>query len=130
MAIEHGDRWSRSRRFRGSTQIYGGLALGLRLRLEGIATTVRPTLFDPPELRSKFDRIVRYLHDNGAFVQQEKPYVELEAMKVIMPVKASASGKIIHTRGAGSMVSAGELGGSLELDDPIKRAEDCELQGP
>ena len=42
----------------------------------------------------------------------------LEAMKMIMPVKAMASGKIEHTRGAGSIVAAGELLGQLQLDDP------------
>merc|ERR1719384_1300751 len=39
---------------------------------------------------------------------------------MIMPVKASASGKISHTAGAGSIVSAGDLLGSLKLDDPSK----------
>jgi len=104
------------------TQIFGTEeALGLRLRLEGIATIMLPTLYDPSELRSEFNgKIVRYLQDSGAVVSEGQPYVELEAMKMIMPVKASASGKITHTRGAGSIVSAGELLGSLELDDPSK----------
>jgi len=60
---------------------------------------------------------VRYLQDTGAQVKAGQPYVELEAMKMIMPVKASASGKIAHTRGVGSIVSAGDLLGSLELED-------------
>jgi len=41
-------------------------------------------------------------------------------MKMIMPVKASAAGAITQTRGAGSIVSAGELLGTLALDDPSK----------
>jgi len=94
-------------------------ALGLRLRLEGIATVMVPTIFDATELRSEFNgKIVRYLQDNGGVVKEGEPYVELEAMKMIMPVKATSSGRITHTRGAGSIVSAGELLGSLELDDP------------
>ena len=96
-------------------------ALGLRLRLEGIATIMVPTLFDPSELRSEFNgKVVRYLQDNGAPVKEGQAYVELEAMKMIMPVKATAAGKVTHTRAAGSIVSAGELLGSLELDDPSK----------
>eukprot|EP00931_Biecheleriopsis_adriatica_P052507 TRINITY_DN3055_c0_g1_i3.p1 TRINITY_DN3055_c0_g1~~TRINITY_DN3055_c0_g1_i3.p1 ORF type:complete len:2157 (-),score=543.39 TRINITY_DN3055_c0_g1_i3:77-6547(-) len=104
------------------TKVFGTEeALGLRLRLEGIGTVMLPTLYDPSELRSEFNgKVVRYLQDNGAQVKEGEPYVELEAMKMIMPVKASASGKISHTRGAGSIVSAGELLGSLELDDPSK----------
>jgi len=94
-------------------------ALGLRLRLEGIATIMLPTLYDPSELRSEFNgKVVRYLQDDGATVKEGEPYVELEAMKMIMPVKASATGKIAHTRGAGSIVAAGELLGNLELADP------------
>jgi len=96
-------------------------ALGLRLRLEGVATIMLPALYDPSELRSEFNgKVVRYLQDDGAVVKEGDPYVELEAMKMIMPVKATASGKIAHTRGAGSIVSAGELLGSLELSDPSK----------
>jgi len=96
-------------------------ALGLRLRLEGIATIMVPTLYDPSELRSEFNgKIVRYLQDNGAPVKEGEPYVELEAMKMIMSVKATASGQVTHTRGAGSIVAAGELLGNLTLDDPSK----------
>eukprot|EP00441_Pelagodinium_beii_P036360 CAMPEP_0197642468 /NCGR_PEP_ID=MMETSP1338-20131121/16115_1 /TAXON_ID=43686 ORGANISM="Pelagodinium beii, Strain RCC1491" /NCGR_SAMPLE_ID=MMETSP1338 /ASSEMBLY_ACC=CAM_ASM_000754 /LENGTH=2163 /DNA_ID=CAMNT_0043215591 /DNA_START=12 /DNA_END=6503 /DNA_ORIENTATION=+ len=96
-------------------------ALGLRLRLEGIGTVMLPTLYDPSELRSEFNgKVVRYLQDDGAAVKEGEPYVELEAMKMIMPVKASGSGKISHTAGAGSIVAAGDLLGSLELDDPSK----------
>ena len=94
-------------------------ALGLRLRMEGIATVMVPTIYDPSELRSEFNgKIVRYLQDNGGAVKAGEPYVELEAMKMIMSVKAASAGKIEHTRGAGSIVAAGELLGSLQLDDP------------
>jgi len=92
--------------------------LGLRLRLENVATIMVPTIYDPSELRSEFNgKIVRYLQDNGAPVRAGQAYVELEAMKMIMPVKASASGKVTHTRGVGSIVSAGDLLASLELED-------------
>eukprot|EP00441_Pelagodinium_beii_P031460 CAMPEP_0197637908 /NCGR_PEP_ID=MMETSP1338-20131121/12992_1 /TAXON_ID=43686 ORGANISM="Pelagodinium beii, Strain RCC1491" /NCGR_SAMPLE_ID=MMETSP1338 /ASSEMBLY_ACC=CAM_ASM_000754 /LENGTH=2142 /DNA_ID=CAMNT_0043210401 /DNA_START=44 /DNA_END=6472 /DNA_ORIENTATION=+ len=104
------------------TKVFGTEeALGLRLRLEGVGTVMLPTLYDPSELRSEFNgKVVRYLQDDGAAVKEGEPYVELEAMKMIMPVKASASGKISHTAGAGSIVSAGDLLGSLQLEDPSK----------
>ena len=105
-------------------------ALGLRLRMEGLATVILPTLFDPSELRSEFNgKIVRYLQDDGAEVKEGMPYVELEAMKMIMPVKATASGKVAHTRGAGSIVVAGELLGSVELADPSKVTKIVAFEG-
>lgn len=94
-------------------------ALGLRLRLDGIGTIMLPTVYDPSELRSEFNgKVVRYLQDNGSMVKEGEPYVELEAMKMIMPIKATATGKVSHLRGAGSIVSAGELLGTLDLKDP------------
>jgi len=61
-------------------------------------------------LLSRFnEKVVSYLHDNGAPVKADPPHVELESMKMIMPVKASASARITHTLGVGSMVSASDL---------------------
>ena len=71
-------------------------------------------------LPSKSLQVVRYLQDNGTMVQEGEAYVELEAMKMIMPIKATGTGKVSHLRGAGSIVSAGELLGTLELKDPSK----------
>jgi acetyl-CoA carboxylase/biotin carboxylase 1 len=94
--------------------------LGLRLVLDG-ATILMPTIFDPSELRTDVTgKVVRYLQDNGAEVQAGKPYVEVEAMKMIMPLKATESGKIMHNLSPGSVISAGDLLASLELKDPSK----------
>ena len=57
------------------------------------------------------------MQDNGADVEAGKPYVEVEAMKMIMPIKASESGKITHNLSPGTVISAGE---SLTLKDPSK----------
>ena len=81
----------------------------------------RPTIFDPSELRTDVTgKVVRYLQDNGSAVEAGQPYVEVEAMKMIMPIKASESGKIIHNLSPGSVISAGDLLASLELKDPSK----------
>lgn len=81
----------------------------------------RPTIFDPSELVSDVTgKVVRYLQDNGASVAEGEPYVEVEAMKMIMPIKASESGKITHNLSPGSVISAGDLLASLELKDPSK----------
>ena len=81
----------------------------------------RPTIFDPSELRTDVTgKVVRYLQDNGGDVETGEPYVEVEAMKMIMPLKATESGKIAHTLSPGSVISAGDLLASLELRDPSK----------
>ena len=81
----------------------------------------RPTIFDPSELRTDVTgKVVRYLQDNGASVEAGAPFVEVEAMKMIMPIKASESGKITHNLSPGSVITAGDLLASLELKDPSK----------
>jgi len=98
-------------------------ALGLRLQLAGIATVMLPTIYDPSELRSEFNgKVVRYLQGEGEDVKEGEPYVELEAMKMIMPLRAAAAGKIAQNKQPGSIVSAGELLGKLELEDASKVA--------
>jgi acetyl-CoA carboxylase / biotin carboxylase 1 len=86
-----------------------------------ILSSYRPTIFDPSELRTDVTgKIVRYLQDSGGNVAAGEPYVEVEAMKMIMPIKATESGKITHSLSPGSVISAGDLLGSLELADPSK----------
>lgn len=81
----------------------------------------RPTIFDPSELRTDVTgKVVRYLQENGGSVNEGEPFVEVEAMKMIMPLKASESGKITHNLSPGSVISAGDLLASLELKDPSK----------
>jgi len=108
--------------FGGETHRIFGMeeALGLRLVLDG-STILMPTIFDPSELRTDVTgKVVRYLQDNGASVDEGEPYVEVEAMKMIMPLKASESGAITHNLSPGSVISAGDLLASLTLKDPSK----------
>jgi len=94
-------------------------ALGLRLRLQGVGTVLLPSLFDPSELRSEFNgKVLRYVVPEGGTVQKGEAYVELEAMKMVMPLKAGAAGQVKHLKGPGSIVAAGELLARLQLDDP------------
>jgi acetyl-CoA carboxylase/biotin carboxylase 1 len=95
-------------------------SLGLRLMV-GPKTIMLPTIYDPSELRSDVNgKVVRYLHDDGAMVAKGEAYIELEAMKMIMPLKSTEEGKISHSRAVGSVVAAGELLASLVLKDPSK----------
>lgn len=117
--------------FGGETHRIFGMdePLGLRLVLDGV-TILMPTIFDPSELRTDVTgKVVRYLQDNGADVASGEPYVEVEAMKMIMPIKASESGKITHNLSPGSVIAAGDLLASLELKDPSKVKKIVEFDG-
>mmetsp|Transcript_36979 Transcript_36979/g.89793 ORF Transcript_36979/g.89793 Transcript_36979/m.89793 type:complete len:2085 (+) Transcript_36979:524-6778(+) len=108
--------------FGGETHRIFGMEepLGLRLVLDGV-TILMPTIFDPSELRTDVTgKVVRYLQDNGGKVTTGEPFVEVEAMKMIMPLKATESGKITHALSPGTVISAGDLLASLELEDPSK----------
>jgi len=108
--------------FGGETHRIFGMdePLGLRLTLDGV-TVLMPTIFDPSELRTDVTgKVVRYLQDNGGDVEVGQPYVEVEAMKMIMPLKATESGKITHSLSPGTVINAGDLLGSLALKDPSK----------
>jgi len=103
--------------------------LGLRLVLDG-ATILMPTIFDPSELRTDVTgKVVRYLQDNGANVEAGQPYVEVEAMKMIMPIKATESGKITHNMSPGTVIEAGDLLASLTLKDPSKVKKILNFEG-
>ncbi|KAH8046019.1 acetyl-CoA carboxylase [Aureococcus anophagefferens] len=96
--------------------------LGLRIICDGV-TCLMPTIFDPSECRTdvtgKIVRYcVRYLQDDGAQVNAGEPYVEVEAMKMIMALKTAESGAIKHEMSPGSIISTGDLLASLTLSDP------------
>lgn len=94
--------------------------LGLRLNYDGV-TILMPSIFDPSELRTDVTgKVVRYLQEPGADVEAGQPYVEVEAMKMIMPFKASESGKITPALPPGSVIAAGDLLATLQLKDPSK----------
>lgn len=96
-------------------------ALGVCLNLDGQTTILMPDIIDPSELRSDVTgKVVRYLHDNGAMVEKDTAYIEVEAMKMIMTMKTKAAGKITHALSSGTVIAAGDLLASLELKDPSK----------
>ena len=95
-------------------------ALGVRLNLDG-STILMPNIIDPSELRTDVTgKVVRYLQENGAMVEADTPYIEVEAMKMIMTMKTRESGKIAHALSPGTVIAAGDLLASLELNDPSK----------
>lgn len=108
--------------YRGSThQVFATEEpLGLRMVLDGV-TVLLPKAYDPSELRSDITgKVVRYLKPEGETVERGEPYVEVEAMKMIMPLKAGETGVVTPTKQAGSIIQQGDLLATLELADPSK----------
>ncbi|KAH8077533.1 acetyl-CoA carboxylase [Aureococcus anophagefferens] len=94
--------------FGGVSRKLAGLEepLGLRMVVDG-ATVFVPQAFDPSE-------------DDGDGVAKGETFAEVEAMKMIMPLKAADAGKISTAVAAGSVIETGDLLANLELDDPSK----------
>jgi len=94
--------------------------LGVRLIVDG-NTIMMPSVIDPSEFRTDVTgKVVRYLKENGEEIKEGEPFVEIEAMKMIMPVKATETGKITNALSSGSVIAAGDLLASIELKDPSK----------
>ncbi|KAI8815908.1 acetyl-CoA carboxylase [Fimicolochytrium jonesii] len=76
---------------------------------------------DPTKLRSPSPgKLVRYLVEEGSHLNAGDAFAEIEVMKMYMPLLASESGLVEFVLPAGSVLSAGEVIGSLTLDDPSK----------
>ncbi|GAB5367881.1 hypothetical protein AAMO2058_001270000 [Amorphochlora amoebiformis] len=118
-------------KYGGNTHVVNALEepLGLRLTLDG-QTIIVPTVFDPSELRSDITgKIVRFLQSEGEEVQKGEPYVEVEAMKMIMSFPAQETGVVHHQMSPGSVISAGDLLATLDLKDPSKVKKITPFQG-
>ena len=77
-------------------------------------------------------KLMRYLVEDGCHVEADKPYAEVEVMKMVMTLLAPASGILHHVLPEGSVLVPGNLIARLSLDDPntVKRAEPCKQQWP
>lgn len=74
---------------------------------------------DPTLMRTvSAGKLIRYLVDDGGHVNKGEAYCEVEVMKMVMSLYASASGKLTHALTGGSILEAGDLLGTLVLDDP------------
>jgi len=108
--------------FGGETHRINGMEepLGVRLQVDG-NTIMMPSINDPSEFRTDVSgKVVRYLKENGQEIKAGETFVEVEAMKMIMAVKATETGKITNALSPGSVIGAGDLLASIELKDPSK----------
>ncbi|KAK9805253.1 hypothetical protein WJX72_008860 [[Myrmecia] bisecta] len=100
-------------------------AIGTRLTIDSL-TCLLAAEHDPSRLfASSPGKLMRYLVADGAHVEAEQPYAEVEVMKMIMPLLTTAPGRLNFQLPEGSILLPGDLIARLDLDDPeaVTRAE-------
>ncbi|KAF9682552.1 hypothetical protein SADUNF_Sadunf05G0120800 [Salix dunnii] len=100
-------------------------AAGTRLLIDG-RTCLLQNDHDPSKLMAETPcKLLRYLVSDGSHVDADMPYVEVEVMKMCMPLLSPASGVIQFKMSEGQAMQAGELIARLDLDDPsaVRKAE-------
>eukprot|EP01087_Luapelamoeba_hula_P008660 TRINITY_DN2184_c0_g1_i2.p1 TRINITY_DN2184_c0_g1~~TRINITY_DN2184_c0_g1_i2.p1 ORF type:complete len:1896 (+),score=263.11 TRINITY_DN2184_c0_g1_i2:359-6046(+) len=91
---------------------------GLRLSI-GSNTVLFIKENDPTILRTPTPcKLVRYLVEDGSHVLAGNAYAEVEVMKMYMPMLIKDSGIIRFSKSEGSVLSAGDIVATIELDDP------------
>jgi acetyl-CoA carboxylase/biotin carboxylase 1 len=99
--------------------------LGTRLSI-GTHTCLLSNEHDPSKMTAlSTGKLVRYLVEDGGHVKADKPYAEIEVMKMVMTLLAPASGRVRFQLPEGSVLAPGQLIARLDLDDPaaVRRAE-------
>jgi acetyl-CoA carboxylase/biotin carboxylase 1 len=92
----------------------------LRVTLDGHTCMFTPE-YDPTRLTSTVaGKLARHLVRNGSHVNKGDPYVEVEVMKMYMPLKADESGTVTFEISEGAALSPGDLIASMALDHPDK----------
>ena len=98
---------------------------GTRLSI-GTQTCLLSNEHDPSRMVApSTGKLVRFLVEDGAHVAADKPYAEIEVMKMVMTLLAPASGSVRFELNEGAVLAPGQLIACLDLDDPasVRRAE-------
>ncbi|KAL5104803.1 Acetyl-CoA carboxylase [Taenia crassiceps] len=82
---------------------------------------------DPSILRSpSTGKLVQYIVGDGCHVFENEVYALVEVMKLVLELRAPASGVLYHLRSVGAILETGVPIGRLQLDDP-QRCQNLEL---
>jgi acetyl-CoA carboxylase/biotin carboxylase 1 len=93
-------------------------ASGLRLTLDG-KTCIFSKEYDPTRLTTEVaGKFVKQLVAEGAHVEAQEPFAEIEVMKMFMPVLAGEAGTVHWKLTEGAAMNAGDLMATMELDHP------------
>ncbi|ESL05934.1 acetyl-CoA carboxylase [Trypanosoma rangeli SC58] len=102
----------------------------LRISIGGKETTFTGDT-DPAKILSSVPgRFVRYVVNDGGHVAAGRTIAEVEVMKMILPLRATAAGVLHHRVAPGSTIAVGTLIGDLTLDDPSNVTRPHEAQEP
>lgn len=105
---------------------------GTRLTI-GTSTCLLSNEHDPSKLTSlSTGKIIRYLVEDGAHINANEAYAEIEVMKMVMTLLTPAAGTISLEMPEGSVLAPGNLIARLDLDDPasVRTATPFEGQWP
>lgn len=92
----------------------------LRMGIDG-ATFIFTPEYDPTCLRASVaGKIARLLISDGSHVNAGEPFVEIEVMKMYMPLKAEEPGFVHFQLSEGAVISPGDIIASIDLDFPDK----------
>lgn len=92
----------------------------LRMILDGNTCLFTPE-YDPTRLTSSVSgKLARVLVTDGTHIKAGDPFVEIEVMKMYMPLKAEESGIIHFQMTEGAILKAGDLIATVTLDNPEK----------
>ncbi|KAM7536286.1 hypothetical protein Aperf_G00000086942 [Anoplocephala perfoliata] len=82
---------------------------------------------DPSILRSpSTGKLVQYIVGDGCHVFENEVYALVEVMKLVLELRAAASGVLFHLRSVGAILEPGAPIGRLQLDDP-QQSQNLEL---
>lgn len=99
---------------------------GIRMILDGTTCIFTPE-YDPTKFTSTVaGKIARLLVPDGAHVNAGDAFVEIEVMKMYMPLKAQESGIVHFQKSEGASLTPGDLIARITLDNPdlVVRAEE------
>ena len=92
----------------------------LRMTLDGHTCIFSPE-YNPTQLASTVaGKFARQLVDDGSHLTAGQAYVEIEVMKMYMPLKASEAGVIHFQMSEGAVLAPGDLIATMTLDSPDK----------
>ena len=92
----------------------------MRMILNG-HTCIFPPEYDPTRLVSSVaGKVARLLVQDGAHLKVGDPFVEIEVMKMYMPLKAQEDGIIQFQMSEGATLSPGDVIATVSLDHPDK----------
>jgi acetyl-CoA carboxylase / biotin carboxylase 1 len=97
----------------------------IRMILDGHTCMFTPE-YDPTRLTSSVaGKLARHLVSNGSHINKGDPYVEVEVMKMYMPLKAEESGIINFEMSEGATLNQGDLIATMKLGnkDAIIKAD-------